>query len=91
MGLPNISIVEIVNIFQTQYDIRDVENPHKGGQKVVFPCIIDGQKCAILAILLGSDSDQTDDEFEESFISEAERRAKREVDILQKCTSDHIG
>ena len=66
----------------------------RGGQKIVFQCKIDDDKYAIKFIgcpeELESQSDEFDDEETAEFEPEVITRAKREIETMRDCTSEHM-
>jgi serine/threonine protein kinase len=67
--------------------VSRVSAPLQGGQKMVFPCFLDGNRCALMIMLAGADRTPTP---KGAQISPAEARALREVDIMHRCRSPHL-
>lgn len=93
MVLPNLAISDVVSLVPLA---SDVLSPLDGGQKLVFPCTLEGRKCALLYILLSDDpslfdgSDLEDEKQLADILDEEFARAKREIDIIGKCCSPHL-
>ncbi len=72
--------------------------PSKGGQKLVFPCLVDGEKVAVKFLLTSGgrlpDDEGEDDEDDEGIGGDAQdevaARAKREVGIMEQCESPFL-
>ena len=63
--------------------LGEVHPPLRGGQRLVFPCTIDGKKYA-LKVMLADEGRGANDP------SGAETRARREVDILRRCEAGYL-
>jgi len=63
----------------------------RGGQKLVFPCRISGQRC-VLKFMLPNPSPTRDEEEDQTFDStdEVTARARREVSIMGQCDSPYL-
>lgn len=61
--------------------------PMKGGQKLVFPCEISGEKCAVKFILL---CDSDNDDLDTAIIDTISARAYREVKIMGEIDSPYV-
>lgn len=86
MNLPILNADDVENIF---YNCKVIGAPLKGGQKVVFPCEIEGSKCAIKFILL-SEENEVIDENKQSVIDIIQARANREISIMESIDSPNI-
>jgi serine/threonine-protein kinase len=88
MELPKVTVDELRGAIPA---IEAIEPPRQGGQKLVFPCTISGQRCA-LKVMLRNPTAQPgsidDSSAEES--DEVTARARREVQIMGACRSPHI-
>lgn len=62
----------------------------RGGQKIVFSCRIDGEDYAIKFIKCPDELENPEDEEGEEFEPEVITRAKREIDTMRLCTSEHM-
>lgn len=63
----------------------------RGGQKLVFPCNVNGEKCALKFILLDGTKDDSDgDGTIESKIDVTKARAEREISIMQTIDSPYV-
>lgn len=88
MALPNLSESEVLASIS---GIENVEPPLRGGQKLVFPCSVSGERRALKVMLANptaSANDQEDSSVE--VMDEVTARARREVEIMRQCTSPHI-
>ena len=88
VDLPNLTAVDIQAAIA---GIEAIDAPLRGGQKLVFPCTISGQRCA-LKVLLASQSAQSGSSEDASFegLDEVTARARREVEIMGQCDSPHV-
>jgi len=80
--LPSLTIDDVGAIVP---NATEIEAPRNGGQKVVFPCKIKGEKWALKFMLVKLDADG-----EEDSLNEVVARAEREVDTIKSCTSPYI-
>ncbi len=88
MQLPNLREAQIRAAMP---GIEDISAPLEGGQKLVFPCTLSGQRCAIKFMLANPAASGTDGEdatHEE--LDEVTARARREVEIMAQCRNPHI-
>lgn len=88
MTLPILSRADVVTLVP---QASDVGRPARGGQKLVFPCEIDGSR-AVLKFMLARKLDDDDDDPDVMTwaADEVLARAKREVGLLEKCDSPHL-
>ena len=86
MNIPLINSDDIEAMFG---NCKVLNAPLKGGQKLVFPCEINGKKCALKFILLG-DSNGDIDPNREAIIDAIQARAIREVNIMDNIDSPFI-
>lgn len=62
----------------------------RGGQKIVFPCEINKEKCAVKFILLRELSDEDEESTDYSDIEEIRSRAERELSIMKRVSSYNL-
>jgi len=86
MELPDLTASQIQ---QAIPQIQDLGNPLRGGQKVVYPATIDGQRCA-LKIMLTNPLPADELDYDEDSFDEVTARAQREVDIMAQCDSPYL-
>ena len=86
MELPEILPIDVENMIS---DCKVVGPQLSGGQKTVFPCFVNGQKCAIKIIRLNNLSDDMDGTVA-SKIEVVRARVEREIAIMRKIDSPHI-
>ncbi|MBQ8763857.1 MAG: serine/threonine protein kinase [Clostridia bacterium] len=86
MNIPLINSDDIEAMFG---NCKVLNAPLKGGQKLVFPCEINGKKCALKFILLGDSSGDIDPN-REAIIDAIQARAIREVNIMDNIDSPFI-
>jgi len=78
--LPNVTESDIKRLIP---DASEIAAAGKGGQKRVFQAVIDGERYAVKFMLIPeSDPDGAR--------SEAEARARREINIMARCKSKHL-
>jgi len=82
MDLPSLARDDVYKLVP---GIASIGEPRKGGQKLVFPCSIRGQRYALKVMLVDTRCDDMDGDFDE-----VTARARREVDIMTKCDTSHI-
>lgn len=89
MSLPVLSGEDVEKILPS---CKVLGNPLYGGQKVVFPCLINGVKNALKFMLIESNiSDYEDVEDTTSvLVDQVTARAYREVETMAKCDSPYI-
>lgn len=91
MTAPDISAEDLRRLLPA---ITEVSTPFTGGQKRVFPCVIDGVKYVVKVLGVPVPAEEVEppqeDEERTSPIEEIFARAKREVDILAACDSPHL-
>lgn len=86
MAIPVLNVNDIETLVENCKVIGEVQ---KGGQKIVFPCLVNGEKCALKLILL-SDENENIDEQKELIIDTVCARATREIEIMNIVNCDHI-
>lgn len=84
MELPNVTAEDVKNLIPGSSDIGA---PIAGGQKIVYPCKLDGKNYAAKFILAADASGPTE---AIERIAEIKGRAQREVTIMRSCASPHI-
>ena len=84
-NLPNLSVAQIEKSLPR---LSNVEFVGKGGQKVVFRGHVDGKDCALKFAFAPDELAAESSEDEPDF--ETMTRAKREVETLRDCTSEHM-
>jgi len=87
MQLPNIVKEDVRKIVPEASDIGD---SLKGGQKLVFPCKLDGKKYVLKFLLINALGDIGDDDESAQLVDEAFQRATREVQIMNQCSTPHL-
>jgi serine/threonine-protein kinase len=87
MELPNINEKDVSNIIQ---GVSDVCSPLHGGQKLVFPCTINGEKYVAKFIRIQPAKDDLDLTQEEIILDEARLRCEREVDIIASSNCPYL-
>ena len=86
MALPQLTSADVETIVP---NCKVVSSPLGGGQKIVFPCCIDGKQCAVKFILLGELKDDLDGNAQ-SKIDTVRARVEREIAIMRKINSPNI-
>ncbi|CAM2067491.1 Serine/threonine protein kinase [Sulfidibacter corallicola] len=87
MQVPELSKEDVALIIpQTQ----EVEEPIKGGQKIVFPCKVNNHRIALKFLLAAVGTIYEDITFEVDVSQEVLARTRREVDIIASCRSPHV-
>ncbi|MGD2094577.1 MAG: serine/threonine-protein kinase, partial [Phycisphaerales bacterium] len=87
MKLPDLNKDDIPQIVK---GVTDVEDPRKGGQKLVFACKYKGNPYVIKFLLIKNPNDSEDLEDNSHLIDEVFLRAKREVEIMTQCKTSHL-
>jgi hypothetical protein len=72
MSLPTIDVSDLLSLVP---NISNISTPIRGGQKIVFPCDIDGQKQALKIMLANPHSAGNSDDT-------VTARAKREIGVM---------
>lgn len=85
MVLPTISKVDILPLFP---QITEMQEPIRGGQKLVFRCRDNGREFALK--VLSSDISTGIHSLEEPEVDEVFERAKREVTILESSDCENL-
>ncbi|CAM2007566.1 serine/threonine protein kinase [Acanthopleuribacter pedis] len=87
MNVPELSVDDVACLFPSTQNIQD---PIKGGQKIVFPCQVNNRPTVIkfLSASIGTVFD--DLAFEVNVSEEVMARTQREVDIIARCRSPHV-
>ncbi len=88
MSVPSLANKDVVNIIP---DCIVFGNSLRGGQKIVFPCILNGEKLALKFILLAEDINNinNNNEIQES-IKESIARVKREILTMKEINSPYV-
>ena len=83
MALPRLTSADVEAIVP---NCKVVASALGGGQKIVYPCCIDGHRCAVKFILLGELKDDRDGDVQ-SKIDTVRARVEREIAIMRKIDS----
>lgn len=86
MSLPNLSSADVENLIT---NCSVVGSPSGGGQKLVFPCIINGEKYAVKFVFLNNIVDN----LYGSIVSQIESiraRVEREINIMKQIDSHNV-
>lgn len=86
MALPQITSSDVEDLIP---NCKVVGKSLGGGQKLVFPCSVDGTLCAIKFILLNNLTDDFDGTIA-SKVEAVRARVEREITIMQKINSPYI-
>lgn len=86
MSLPNLSFTDVEAIVP---NCKVVGTPSGGGQKLVFPCEISGEKYALKFIFLNNLTDNLNGNIV-SQIDSIRARAEREIDIMKRIDSNNV-
>lgn len=86
MNLPQLKASDVETIVP---NCQVIAEPLGGGQKIVFPCCINGDTCAVKFISLGEIKDDLDGTVQ-SKIDTVRARVEREIAIMQKINSPSI-
>ena len=86
MVLPRLTSADVEAIVP---NCKVVASALGGGQKIVYPCCIDGHRCAVKFILLGELKDDRDGDVQ-SKIDTVRARVEREIAIMRKIDSPNI-
>lgn len=89
MTLPNLTADDIAQIVP---GVTNIGSCCRGGQKIVFPCTIDGRDYALKFLLADPIGATTTDDHTITIdiVDETTARATREVDIMRRCQSPHL-
>ena len=87
MALPQLTAADVEAIVP---NCKVVAPSLGGGQKIVYPCCINGHRCAVKFILLGELKDDLDGDVQ-SKIDTVRARVEREIAIMRKINSPNIG
>lgn len=87
MNVPELSVDDVACLFPTTSNIQD---PIKGGQKIVFPCRVNNRPTVIKFLLASIGTVFDDLAFEVNVSEEVLARTQREVDIIARCRSPHV-
>ena len=86
--LPTLTAEQVDAVIESVSDVVEIG---RGGQKIVFRCAIEGEPFAIKFILCPDTLGWDDSEDEESeYEPEVIIRAKREIETMRYCTSEHM-
>lgn len=86
MALPLITSSDVESLIS---NCKVIGEPLGGGQKLVFPCAVEGVSCAVKFILLNNMSDDCDGTIE-SKIEATKARVEREINIMKLIDSPYI-
>lgn len=86
MALPQLTAADVEAIVP---NCKVVAPSLGGGQKIVYPCCINGHRCAVKFILLGELKDDLDGDVQ-SKIDTVRARVEREIAIMRKINSPNI-
>lgn len=86
MALPQLTAADVEAIIP---NCKVVFPSLGGGQKIVFPCCIDGKQCAVKFILLGELKDDLDGDVQ-SKMDTVRARVEREISIMREIDSPNI-
>lgn len=86
MAVPNLTAKEVEDLIPNCVVIG---NALKGGQKLVYPCKINGENLAVKFILLADGIQYIDKNLKEEIVSTV-ARAKREILIMNQINSPHV-
>lgn len=87
MKVPELSVEDVACMFPST---REIKNPIKGGQKIVFPCEVNNRPTVIKFLLASIGTVFDDLAFEVNVGEEVMARTQREVDIIARCRSPHV-
>jgi len=91
MILPSITQSDVVRLLPACTDIGE---PLKGGQKLVFPCTLEGRRCAAKFVLVDTvrdaPADPAEDDEQLLAANTVYGRVQREIKALHDCPSPHI-
>ena len=87
MKLPRLTAADIQAVIP---EVEEIGTPSKGGQKVVYPCKIDGESYALKCMLADPTGDSPDAETSIDAFDEVTARARREVEIMRQVDSPHL-
>lgn len=87
MHLPNLTREDILGAFP---EVTEVGDPSSGGQKIVFPCVIDGERFALKVMLTNPTAGPAQPDVSLDDLDEVTARAQREVDIMETIDSPHL-
>lgn len=87
MQLPNITKEDVRAIVP---EALNVGEPLKGGQKLVFPCRLEGEEYVLKFLLIGAPGVIVDGDESAQLMDEAFQRATREVQIMNQCSTPHL-
>lgn len=88
MAVPILTVEDVAILVPQASKIRE---PLRGGQKLVFPCIIEEKKCVVKFMMANPSVNTTDLEAAtHDVFDEVTARAKREVETMQQCESPYI-
>lgn len=84
MAIPQLTVEQVKTVVTSATDIQEVD---RGGQKIVFSGIIDGQKYALK--FMAPNPSQVGGQNSE-FLDDVTSRAQREVETMQQCSTPHL-
>jgi len=86
-NVPKITAEQVVNAIPAVESANEIG---RGGQKIVFRCTIEGQPYAIKFIKCPDELDLSNEQSEDNIEPEVITRAKREIETMRACTSEHM-
>ena len=86
MALPRLTSADVEAIVP---NCKVIAPALGGGQKIVYPCSIEGHRCAVKFILLGELKDDLDGDVQ-SKIDTVRARVEREIAIMRRINSPNI-
>src|SRR4030042_4210849 len=84
MAIPQLTIEQVQEIIPSAADVQEVD---RGGQKLVFSGVIDGQKYALK--FMRPNPSHVGWQHSE-FLDDVTSRARREVETMQQCSTPHL-
>jgi len=88
MAVPTLTIDDVKRIVP---EASDIQTPMRGGQKLVFPCKIEGEERVLKFLLANLDVDTLDTEAAtRNAFDEVTARAIREIETMRQCNSPYI-
>ncbi|GAI92849.1 unnamed protein product, partial [marine sediment metagenome] len=84
MAIPQLTIDQVQSVIPSAADIQEVD---RGGQKIVFSGILDGQKYALK--FMAPNPSQVGGQNSKS-LDDVTSRAQREVETMQQCSTPYL-
>lgn len=86
MSLPNIDASDVYQIIDEKWSISNVNYLGKGGQKIVFECLVDTTPYVLKFLKVDLQGDEKNSGFSTNDLkSEVLSRVAREIEIMKKC------